>query len=418
MSDCPTLSVIVPTHDRAALLERNLQALANQSVAASAFEVLVVADSCQDDTAARVTAYAQRASYALRLLSHEARSAAASRNLGAAHACGSLLLFLDDDVVARPELVRAHLDAQDGDTVVLGYSKPVLPSRPSWFQYDARRWWEDTFHELGRPGRRFSYRDFFSGNVCLPAELFQRVHGFDTAFTGRLEDYELGVRLLGAGARFSYAPLAIGDHYDTNTVEQWLRRIRQEGMADIQIGERHPELRASLFAHYMIRPVRWRRLVRWLAFANPKRGERLELLMLRQAALAERFRLRRAWRRIIWGLREYNYSRGVAAAVGGRRALYAWLQEAPLAPSVAADAPCVDLAALPSETNLDVVLEQATHFGLRLSLEGIEVTAIPPLPGAEPLQAHHLYAALRDLAQHQFVPAQALCLSRSLVETR
>src|SRR5262249_38805780 len=219
---------------------------------------------------------------------------------------------------------------------------------------------------------------------------------------------ELGVRLLGAGARFSYAPLAIGDHYDTNDLEQWLRRIRQEGMADIQIGERHPELRAGLFARYLIRPGRWRRLLRRLAFAYPERGQRLELLMLRQAALAERFRLRSAWRWIVWGLRDYNYSRGLAATIGGRRALYAWLQEAPLTPSVATDAPCVDLAALPSETNLNFMLEQATRLGLRLSLEGIEVTAIPPLPGAEPLQTHHLYTALRDLAQDQFVPAQAL----------
>jgi glycosyltransferase involved in cell wall biosynthesis len=129
----PTLSVIIPTHNRSAQLLENLSALSRQSWSVSEFEVLVVADACQDDTVERANAYAAQAPYRLRVLSHEARSRAATRNLGAAHAQSQLLLFLDDDVVAQPGLVAAHVRAQGQgpDRVVLGYSKPVLPDDPT-----------------------------------------------------------------------------------------------------------------------------------------------------------------------------------------------------------------------------------------------------------------------------------------------
>jgi len=259
MSRKPALSIIIPTHNRSAILAKNLAALGRQTWPADTFEVLVVADSCRDDTADVITAYAAQSPYQLRLLAHDARSAAATRNVGTVHARGSVLLFLDDDIAAHPGLVRAHMEAQHENGVVLGYSKPVLPARPSWHQRDAHRWWEDTFREMGRPGHRFTYRDFFSGNMSMPAALFQQVGGFDVSFTGRLEDYELGLRLLQAGATFQFSWDAIGDHYDDNDLAQWLRRITQEGVAYVQIGQRHPELRTGLFAEFMGPAARWQR---------------------------------------------------------------------------------------------------------------------------------------------------------------
>lgn len=412
MKPSPVLSIIVPTHNRSAMLMKSLAALSRQSWPATEFEVVVVADACHDDTAEMVAAYATRAPYRLRLLSHCARSAAATRNLGATNAQGRVLLFLDDDVVAQPRLVQAHMEAQHRDGVVLGYSKPVLLAKPSWWQCDVYRWWEDTFRAMGQPGHRFTYRDFFSGNVSMPAALFHKVGGFDASFTGRREDYELGIRLLKVGARFRYVPEAVGHHYDITGLDEWLRRLRQEGIGDIQIGQRHPELRTSLF-DFTEPDERWRRVMRKLAFTFPRWGDQLERLLLRQAALYERLRLLGRWRDVVWRLREYNYWRGVAAIMGGRQALAAWLQEAPMPPAVASNAPIIDMAALPPVDVLQGMLERATSIGLRLCLEGVEVLTMPPQPGAEPLREEHLHSALRGLAEWQFVPALALHLIRS-----
>jgi glycosyltransferase involved in cell wall biosynthesis len=394
-------------------LFKTLQALSVQSWSAASFEVLVVADSCEDDTDRVVSKYAARSPYRLRLLSHQARSAAATRNLGASQAGGDVLLFLDDDVVPRSGLVRAHIEAQHERGAVLGYSKPVLPARPDWFQYDARRWWEDTFTAFAQPDHRFSYRDFFSGNVSMAAELFREVSGFDLSFSGRLEDYELGLRLLKAGAGLRYSPAAVGDHYDSINLQKWLRRIQQEGAADVMMGQRHPELRYALFGAFERTGSRSRLLARTLAFAAPQRGNKVERLLLRQASLYEWLRMRRRWRRTINILREYRYWRGAAWAIGGKRALLAWLQEAPVVPAVAGDAPAIDLAAPFPESVLQAKLSAASQKGIRVLIDGYEVLALPPQAGAEPLRLEHLRGALRKLAGQQFIPALALHTCRS-----
>jgi len=376
--------------------------------------VLVVADACEDDTVAMVTAYAAQAPYRLRALAHEARSAAATRNLGAGQAEGTILLFLDDDVLAQPGLVQAHLDAQDQDRVVLGYSKPILAEQASWFQCDARRWWEDRFTQIGQADHRFTYRDFFSGNVSLSAELFRRVGGFDTTFSGRLEDYELGLRLIRLGTRFYFAQQAIGHHYDTINLTIWVRRLQQDGVADIQIGERHPELRTTLFGNLEEVGGRWGRRLRKLAFADPVRGARLVRFLLWQADHLERLRMRRIWRRVVNSLQKYNYWRGVATAIGNRQAMASWLQEVATPPAVAGDAPMFDMFALPPDEALRDLLAQASIKGARLLIDGVEVLVVPPQLGAEPLRLEHLHGAVRALAKRQFVPALAVHMSQSM----
>lgn len=406
MSETPILSIIIPTHNRSAQLIRSLEALSRQSWPTAEFEVLVVADACHDNTLEMVTAYSTRTPYRLRVLHHSARSAAATRNLGATNAQGAFLLFLDDDIVAQPGLVQAHMNAQHQDRAILGYAKPILPARPSWWQCQARLWWEDRFKGIGQPGYRFGYRDFFSGNVSLPSSQFRRVGGFNPLFR-RLEDYELGFRLLKAGVRFCHVPEAIGHHYETTDLPVWLRRIRHEGEADIQIGQCHPELRASLFAHFA-EPSDGRKLViRKLAFGLSRQGNWLEWLLLHQAALTEQLRLRGPWQNIVGLLREYNYWRGVATAIGTWHALVAWLQEVPMPPSVASHAPMIDMAVPLPHGVVQNTLAQATDRGLRLAVAGIEVLSLPPQPGAEPLREEHLQGMWRQLKEQQFIPALA-----------
>jgi glycosyltransferase involved in cell wall biosynthesis len=418
MGQSPLVSIVIPTHNRCAQLLQTLAALEAQTWPLADIDVVVVADACEDDTVERALAYAARAPYRLQVLAHSARSAAKTRNYGAARALGVTLLFLDDDVLPQPGLVEAHALARFDGRVVLGYSKPMVPRQPSWFQLDARRWWEDRFGEIAQADHRFTYRDFFSGNVSLPARLFRSVGGFDENFNGRLEDYELGLRLLDAGARFCFEPAAVGYHYDFTDLDTWLRRIRQEGVADVQIGQRHPKLRPTLLGNSEDVRGWWGPLLRDLAFAHPLRGAKLERYLLNIAGWLEQAHMRRTWRRVVRGLRKYNYWRGVGATIGGKRQLAAWLQEAPALPAVATNAPAIDLAHLPPAEELRLLLGRATAQGVRVHIAGFEALVLRPELGAEPLRLEHLHGAVRALARKQFVPALALHLTHTHIEAQ
>jgi hypothetical protein len=100
----------------------------------------------------------------------------------------------------------------------------------------------------------------------------------------------------------------------------------------------------------------------------------------------------------------------VATAIGGRRAFYAWLHEAPILSPLASDTPVIDIASLPPQDTLTRILDQANKTGLRLAVHGTEILAIPPQPGTEPLQKRHLQAALCQAVEKRFIPGLAFDL--------
>ncbi len=399
------------------MLGHTLDALRKQTLPPERFEVVVVADACTDATAQVVADFARTAGFSVQFHEHEAMSAAATRNLGAHHARGEMLLFMDDDIIAAQQLAQAHLDAHPptdmgcNSAVVLGYSKPVYPQNASWWQCDARTWWEDEFHRMTSAGHRFTYRHFFSGNVSLSKKLFDNIGGFDLSMSGRLEDYEIGARLIKAGARFKFAPQAMGEHHDNTTYDKWLARVKHEGIASILIGDRHPELRAEIFGN-VVAPAatRQERFARVLATKHPRLGDALFPAALKLAHRLERIRLRHRWRAMRLALREYCYLRGVCSQIGDLSKLSSWLQDGPPLPTVASDAPVVDVLKLSQIT--DAELLEASRKGVRLTCDGIEVTTLPPRPGAESLRVEHLAYAFGEHARRTFVPALAIHFAR------
>ncbi|GAA3815602.1 hypothetical protein GCM10022226_40450 [Sphaerisporangium flaviroseum] len=101
MEPRPLVSVIVPNHDYGHVLALCLRAVKEQTY--SPIEIICVDDHSTDDSV-RVAE-----SLGVRVISTPANSGGASvpRNLGAEHARGEILFFLDSDVALAPEAVAA-----------------------------------------------------------------------------------------------------------------------------------------------------------------------------------------------------------------------------------------------------------------------------------------------------------------------
>ena len=292
-------------------------------------EVLLVADGCTDDTLETVARY--QASFSLRIFEQSNKGPAVARNYGAAQTIGQLLIFLDDDIEAAPTLIESHVRAVYGRSghVAIGYLPPVFQAPTDFFQKALRSWWEDLFFDMRQPGYRYSYRNLLSGNFSLERELFGRVGGFDPAFRCH-EDYELGVRLIEAGALFSFVPEALGYHHDTINLDRLLERKYEEGCADVLIGRLHPKLRPVLsLSRFAATQSRSSLVLRNLAFAWPAAGPLVMACCRSTLRTFECARMRSRWRGLFEALLDYSYWRGVADKFGKRRALEDFLQEVP-----------------------------------------------------------------------------------------
>jgi GT2 family glycosyltransferase len=102
-------SVIVRSKDEANRLRLTLASLARQTDAA---EVVVVNDGSTDHTE-RVVAEAGATLELVHVRNDRPQGRSRAANIGAQHASGDLLIFLDGDTLAAPDLVRSHVQAHE-----------------------------------------------------------------------------------------------------------------------------------------------------------------------------------------------------------------------------------------------------------------------------------------------------------------
>jgi len=211
----PGVSVVIPTYQRKASVERALAALCHQEFPAAQFEAIVSIDGSEDGTRESVAAF--RAPYAIDCIWGPRRGRAAACNAGIRAARGALIVLLDDDMEPASRFLESHVRAHDSGQPrgVLG-AVPVAigPESPPVTRFIADRFARH-LEKLARPGHRISIRDFYSGNFSIGRDLLLRVGLFDEGIKeyGN-EDGELAIRLLEAGVELTYSAEALArQHY-------------------------------------------------------------------------------------------------------------------------------------------------------------------------------------------------------------
>jgi len=175
-------------------------------------------------------------------------------------------------MLPAPALVERHLDGHNrsgGPTVaVLGRVEwhPEVDRTPLLAWIDGSRM---QFDFGGITGADAGWGRFYSCNVSLPRELFDRAGGFDPAFAYYYEDLDLAYRLRDAGMSLRYEPDALAEHlhsYDESSFEARMRGVAK--------GEFLMTTRRSEFAPYFANKFRAvegqrRPADRWLARFAP-----------------------------------------------------------------------------------------------------------------------------------------------------
>jgi glycosyltransferase involved in cell wall biosynthesis len=141
-SDPPVVSVVIPTYNRAHLLQRCLESVFGQTH--TNLEVIVVDDGSTDATAEVLHGYGDQR---VRVVSHRSsEGAAAARNRGLEHATGRFVAFLDSDDEWLPRKTERQLAglragqhglAYTGMWIVDGTTRRAAIAEPSGRAFEA-----------------------------------------------------------------------------------------------------------------------------------------------------------------------------------------------------------------------------------------------------------------------------------------
>jgi peptidoglycan/xylan/chitin deacetylase (PgdA/CDA1 family)/glycosyltransferase involved in cell wall biosynthesis len=248
------LSVIIPTYNRRHVLERTLPSLLAQDLAPHEYEIIVVMDGPADGTGDWLRSLKSKCTLRVLETPGTKTGAGAARNRGLHAAQGALVLFLDDDLVAVPDLFRLHCEAHKGaePSVVFGPIYVDPDSSHTLMRYVTEQNDEDWYRNLA-PDLNLHYPEAvpspvtitvlsFLVNASASRELLLAAGGFDESFLAA-EDRDLGVRLWKRGIHFSYRPAAMARELYVKSAAQHLRFQKAAIDGDLRMSRKHPEHR-------------------------------------------------------------------------------------------------------------------------------------------------------------------------------
>lgn len=219
VSAAGSVSVVIPAKNVAAYVGETIaSALAQREIT----EVIVVDDGSTDGTAAIVLGIRDPR---LRLMTNDSAGVSAARNLGARHASGDWLLFLDADDRLRPGAVAALLAAARGAPHAVLVYGDYNTIDSAGRQIGRRDLLKGRRKPSGDVLARLAAGNFIvNGGIALArAEAFRAIGGFDVSLR-YCEDWHCWCRLAAIG-EFEFAPELLLDYrlHTANTMNAAVR---------------------------------------------------------------------------------------------------------------------------------------------------------------------------------------------------
>lgn len=262
----PTVSVIVPSYQGAALLPGLMESLSAQKSQHS-WEVVVVLDGSTDASAAILRDW--QGKLPLKFLARDVnRGRSATLNEGFAVASGSVLIRCDDDLMPGPAYVQRFGDlvAAEPGVGVVGLARNQFPETAYARVYgravDAR------FRQEAYAAPQETWWRYWAGNCAVHREMWEQVGPYDERFREYgWEDVDWGFRLVQSGGTVRLDPTCETTHrVAATTAAVRFARARASGLASVRFRRTHGISEENLPAGA------WNSLVR---AASPVAGARL-----------------------------------------------------------------------------------------------------------------------------------------------
>lgn len=242
------LSVIIPTHNRAHILEQCLKHLEKQTVAQD-LEVIVVSDGHDKNTAELFAIKSvktksprtKKEKWNLKIIFLEIPKChqGVARNKGVSMATAGHVLFIGDDIFLAPDACEKHIALHhDFESKSLSLTQVVLGYTtwdPSLRLTSVMKWLEESGWQFGYPQiARYAHARLpssiqhlftYTSHVSAQIEVARHFPFREDVSLYGWEDIEWGMRLKDAGIRIFYEPDAKAFHHHAYTLAESIKRM-------------------------------------------------------------------------------------------------------------------------------------------------------------------------------------------------
>ena len=246
------ISIIIPTHNRAALAEQAVRSAMALDYPKDRYEIIVVDNASRDSTQQIVQSLQKDSNGCdLRYVLEEQLGLHHARHAGARSAKGDILVFTDDDATFDPGWLQAYAKAFAVNPEMIAAGGPV---RPKW-EAPPPPWLRDYMEQESKDTKMFGILSlmepydefridpqgfFFGVNMAIRRHTLLEVGGFNPESFGDmwLGDGETGLnrKLWQRGMLIGYVPDALVYHHipaQRMTVKYFHHRMANEGACEV-----------------------------------------------------------------------------------------------------------------------------------------------------------------------------------------
>ena len=214
------ISVIIPTYNEEKVIGECLESLKGQNE--KNFEIIIVDDGSTDITKEIVK------NYSVKLLEQKHQGPAAARNLGAEHAKGKILVFVDADMTFHSKFLRNLIEPISQNKTRGTFSKEEYVS--NWSNVWARCWnYNDNL--FGKRRLPQNYPDHQKVFRAILKSEFDKVGGFSKG--GYTDDYTLSEKL---GYEAANTKDAVIYHKNPATLREVYYQAKWVGKREYKLG--------------------------------------------------------------------------------------------------------------------------------------------------------------------------------------
>lgn len=237
-------SVVICTFNRVDHVQLAVESLTSQTISTNDFEIIVIDNASSDKTPEAIKSLLPSIPN-LRYIREDKLGLSHARNRGTQESEGKIIIFLDDDAMAEPEFIEAHLHAfnQQSQPVATGGRIYLRwpTERPNWVHASQESFYSGL--DLGDESKLLTFPKYpYGANMAIDRKTLIGVGGFSVELgrRGRSlisgEERDLFLRISELGGKVTYVPDAVVHHYvlEERTERKWLlKRSLAQGRSDI-----------------------------------------------------------------------------------------------------------------------------------------------------------------------------------------
>lgn len=232
------ISIIVCTYNRAKYLFNALESIANNDFPRNEYEIVLVNNNSTDSTEEKCKMFAEKfPDVNFRYCTETKQGLSHARNKGITESKGAFLVFLDDDVVVKPDYLKNLKSNLDNTPDLMAFGGKIMPRfeaghPPKWLN----RWMYSLISATNCPdiAQKYGKRKYPIGaNMGFKRQCLEKSGYFNTELgrTGNIllggEEKDIFLKIKGLEMGIYYFPDVEIEHIipESRTTEEYIERV-------------------------------------------------------------------------------------------------------------------------------------------------------------------------------------------------